>query len=40
VQCDLVAVFEQPIDLHRVFFDDPAGDKEGQMQIAARELVD
>jgi hypothetical protein len=40
MQCDLVAVFEQQIDLRRIFLDDPAGNKKGQMQIAARELVD
>jgi hypothetical protein len=40
VQRDFVAVFEQQVDLRRVLLDDPAGNEEGQVQIAARELLD
>src|SRR3984893_12319111 len=40
VQCDLVAMLEQKVDLRRVFLDDPARNEEGQAQIAARELLD
>ena len=36
VQRDFVAVFEQEVDLRRVLLDDPAGNEEGQVQIAAR----
>jgi hypothetical protein len=38
VQCDLVAVLEQQVDLRRVFLDDPGGDEKGQVQIATCKL--
>src|SRR5215831_21294571 len=39
VQCDLMPVFLQKVDLRRVFLNDPAGHEEGQVQITARELL-
>src|SRR5215813_11232710 len=39
VQCDLMPVLLQKVDLRRVFLNDPAGHEEGQVQITARELL-